>query len=78
MVIWVSNTRVPRCFQGMLELVLGAHFHFHPPRRLCDRWQAQAMEDLGEDATLSAETQALLTLKGFLLAQLSEATMESL
>lgn len=40
--------------------------------------RAQAMEDLGEDATLSTESQAPLTLKGFLLAQPSEATVERL
>lgn len=40
--------------------------------------RAQATEDLGEDATLSTETRAPLTLKRFLLAQPSEATMESL
>lgn len=40
--------------------------------------RAQATGELGENFALSAETQPPLTLKGFLLAQPSEVTMQNL
>lgn len=63
--VWVWNIPVSPCFLGTLKMELGAHFHFHLSRRLCDRWQSSSHRRPRRGSPLGAQRpKAPLTFTG--------------